>query len=67
VPIKTSTLTLAFRQGTVKTADGESLFDDTQKARVRWEPLTIQLPLYLDEMSLNCDPEKVADMRSWCE
>lgn len=56
-----------YRQGALKTSYGENLFDDTQKARVRWQPLTVQLPLYLDEMSLNCDPEKVADMQNWCE
>lgn len=56
-----------YRQGTLRTSYGGNLFDDSQKARVRWEQLAVQLPLYLDEMSLNCDPEKVADMQSWCE
>ncbi len=54
-------------QGTLRKTYGENLFDDSQKARVRWEQLGQQQPLYLDDMSLNCDPEKLGDESAWCE
>jgi hypothetical protein len=54
-------------QGTLRKTYGENLFDESQKARVRWDQLGPQQPLYLDEMTLNCDPEKLGDEPAWCE
>ena len=56
-----------FRQATLRRSYGRNLFDESQQARVRWEQLLNPLPMYLDDMSLNCDPEKVDDLQNWCE
>lgn len=53
--------------GSLQTSYGENLFDESQKANTKLEVLQNKVPLYLDEMSLNCDPEKVTDMENWCE
>lgn len=53
--------------GSLRTSYGENLFDESQQANTKLDELQNTVPLYLDEMSLNCDPEKVADMENWCE
>ncbi|MCR2746131.1 hypothetical protein [Limnobacter parvus] len=53
--------------GSLRTSYGENLFDESQKANTKVEVLQNTVPLHLDEMSLNCNPEKVADMENWCE
>lgn len=56
-----------YLHGTLRRSYGENLFDESQKAIVKWEVLGRLEPMYLDEMSLNCDPEKLADLEDWCE